>query len=447
VLKQQVLDLSRVDIEAADEEDVLLAPCDREPAAGGHGSQVAGMQPAVRVDRRGRGGGVIEVSVHDAVAAHEHLPVGRDHHLGARARQPSRGRDVLRRVTAPGQRDRAAGLGEPVAGQHGLEGQLAADALDERDRDIGRADDGGPQRRQVPLALRGGGQQRVVERRRAGQHRDPFPLHQAEDGGPVVHRHRQHRRAGDEGRDQPRLVAEDVEERVHDQVPVAPLEADELAPLHPRPDRPRVAHHDALGPPGGAGSEEDSAGVRPADHGLIGGAGIQEARRQVDDRHARLRSVAGVVGAEEVLLDEGELGPAAADHLGRLGGLVPGVDRDQHAAGGQQAEGCDDPPGAVGCPQGHPVTCPDPGLPERAGGHEDPAGQFPEREAGRPVDDGLVVPEAVSGRPDQLRDGLPAHAVPPTRSGFPGRSLTAVPPRSLRVPRPLAHALQCSFAY
>ena len=138
-------------------------------------AEVAGVQPAVGVDRLGGGDGIVEVALHDAVAAHQDLAVVGDAHLDAVARQAGGGGDVLERVAGPGQRH-GARLGQPVAGHQRLERQLVVHPADQLDRDVGGAGDTGPQRRQ--LALVGDGQQRVVQRRRAGQHRDPFRLNQ-----------------------------------------------------------------------------------------------------------------------------------------------------------------------------------------------------------------------------------------------------------------------------
>ena len=62
VPQQQVLDLGRVRVEAADDEHVLDAPDDAQVAVGVERAEVAGVQPSVGVDR-GRGRfGVVEVA-------------------------------------------------------------------------------------------------------------------------------------------------------------------------------------------------------------------------------------------------------------------------------------------------------------------------------------------------------------------------------------------------
>ena len=68
--QQQVLDLGRVRVEAADDEHVLDATDDAQVAVGVERAEIAGVQPSVGVDR-GRGRfGVVEVAAHHGVAAH-----------------------------------------------------------------------------------------------------------------------------------------------------------------------------------------------------------------------------------------------------------------------------------------------------------------------------------------------------------------------------------------
>ena len=62
---------------------------------------------------------------------------------------------------------------------------------------------------------------RLVQRRRTGEHRDRLGVDGAQHVIDVEHRLRVDRRAPHERRQAPRLVAEHVEERVHDQVAVA----------------------------------------------------------------------------------------------------------------------------------------------------------------------------------------------------------------------------------
>src|SRR5208282_2199094 len=87
-----------------------------------HGAEVAGVQPAVMVDRRAGGVGVAEVALHDEVAAGPDLADGpaRDRVAGAQVGDLDFGlRQGLAdsfgavggRVCGPGRGDGAAGLG------------------------------------------------------------------------------------------------------------------------------------------------------------------------------------------------------------------------------------------------------------------------------------------------------------------------------------------------
>jgi hypothetical protein len=60
VFIDHVLDLGRVGVEAADDEHVLHAIGDRDVAALIHHCDVAGVQPAVGVDRLGRALGIVD---------------------------------------------------------------------------------------------------------------------------------------------------------------------------------------------------------------------------------------------------------------------------------------------------------------------------------------------------------------------------------------------------
>ena len=60
--EQQFLDLARIDVLAAADDHVLEPALDRAVAALVHRAQIAGVQPAVGVDGRGRRAGVLEVA-------------------------------------------------------------------------------------------------------------------------------------------------------------------------------------------------------------------------------------------------------------------------------------------------------------------------------------------------------------------------------------------------
>ena len=71
--QQRVLDLGRVGVEAPDDEHVLDATHDAEPAGLVQLAEVTGAQPAVRRQHLARLLGVVEVARHDAAAAEQHL--------------------------------------------------------------------------------------------------------------------------------------------------------------------------------------------------------------------------------------------------------------------------------------------------------------------------------------------------------------------------------------
>src|ERR1035441_7557429 len=66
---QEVLDFARVDVLSPADDGVFGAAPETEIAIGTHGGQVARVQPAFRIDDRGRGFGIVVVPLHDQVAA------------------------------------------------------------------------------------------------------------------------------------------------------------------------------------------------------------------------------------------------------------------------------------------------------------------------------------------------------------------------------------------
>ena len=98
------------------DDEVLLAPGDREEPLVVEDAEVAGVQPAVLVDHLLGGGLVVPVALEDHVALDEDLAVRRDPDRAARDR-PAHGADLLRvgRVGV----GRGAGLGQAVALEDG----------------------------------------------------------------------------------------------------------------------------------------------------------------------------------------------------------------------------------------------------------------------------------------------------------------------------------------
>ena len=98
--------------------------------------------------------------------------------------------------------------------------QLVAHPLDQHHGYDGRAGDREPQRGQVALGAAGRVEQRLVERRRAREDRDPLRLDQPHRLVDVEGRDRVERAAGEQADHDADLVAEGVEERVDHQVAV-----------------------------------------------------------------------------------------------------------------------------------------------------------------------------------------------------------------------------------
>ena len=118
-------------------------------------------------------------------------------------------------------------------------------------------------------------------------------------------------------------------------------------------------------------------------------------------------SIADVVVAEEAVDGDEHAGAAAVEEVGRLGALVPGVDRHDHAAGGLQAEHGDDPLPHVGRPDRHAVARLEPGGDERAAGVDDRVAELPEGQPHVAVDQRLGVAEALGGRAHEAGRGAP----------------------------------------
>ncbi len=238
---QRLLDLGRVHVEPAADVHVLEPVGDSEVTAVVQPADVAGMQPAVRVDRLSRGGRVVEVPEHHVRPAEQDLPgrastaraaraalVAQVGLLAARSRDldlevrggPARGRGHGLRIVAWTAHGHDDGLGQPVCGEHGVEAQLGAHSLYQRYGHNRRSGDRQPEAGQVPAAPLLMIQDRGVDRWRSGKHGDPHRLDQAHRLAGVEHELRDDAGAGQQAREDPRLVAEAVKERVDDQVPI-----------------------------------------------------------------------------------------------------------------------------------------------------------------------------------------------------------------------------------
>ena len=146
-----------------------------------------------------------------------------------------------------------------------------------------RAGDREPQRRQVEVVDARMIEDRLVDRRRPGQHRDALvddALHHRVD---VEHRVRHDRRALDQAGEDAGLQAERVEERVDDEVAVAVPEPDHRRPRVVRLHARAVREHRALRPAGRARREEDVG------EGVAGERGARALRSPCRRRSRRRR--------------------------------------------------------------------------------------------------------------------------------------------------------------
>ena len=360
------------------------------------------MQPPVRVDGRRRLIGLVQIAAHDVVAADHNLTglaardlatlVVDDLHLDAGDGAARRVGDRLGIVVVPAHGRDAARLRQPVAGDDRLERELLAHPQDELDRCRRRARHRQAQAREVVLIASGMVEDRLVQRRRTGKDRDAVTGDAFEDLLRIEHGLRKHGRAHHQRRQPSRLVPERVEERIDDQVPVVLSQPDDFTPVAVCAQRLGVREHRTLGIPGSARREEDVGQVtgldrlRPSfgERGIDGRSCSQELAprprslgrftAQDDDRlevrklrvHVdRLPEQRDVVGVEEAGDRHQRLGPGLPEDVRRLPALEPGIERDQHRAGGVQAEGGHDPLPRVRRPDRHPVTTFDPHRQER----------------------------------------------------------------------------------
>ena len=195
---------------------------------------------------------------------------------------------------------------------------------------------------------------------------------------------RQHGGAADERREAASLVAEGVEERVHDQVAVATAQVRQVAPLGIHPQVLQMVHHHALGPAGGARRVDDVGDIGSAHRSFERTSRLHEPRLQIDGGHAG-RSVE--ILPQEALLDQHRLGTAAGDDVGGLGLLVARADRNHDAPGCEHTERCDHPIRGVGRPDRDPVALVHAKLRECACRTAHPISDLAERETQRTVDD------------------------------------------------------------
>ncbi|MDT4849749.1 hypothetical protein FQZ97_838770 [compost metagenome] len=212
-----------------------------------------------------------------------------------------------------------------------------------------------------------------IERGRPRQETDAILLDPSQHGFGVEGPLRQDGRATNEGREPTRLEAEAVEERVDDQVAVAWLQADDLAPVVEQAQVLAMGTEHALGVAGGAGGEHQvreavavEAGHPLGQHlvghlpgqvdealpGAIAAAGRFEDDGLLEVIERLSRQQVRVVTAEELANAEQHARPTASEDIRRLAALQARAQRHQHRPGHQAAEGGQQPVMAVRRPDG-----------------------------------------------------------------------------------------------
>ncbi len=139
--------------------------------------------------------------------------------------------------------------------------EVSVHALDQLDRDGGRTGDGQPQARQVGRGRVRMVEKGLVERGRARDHRDAVLGHVGDRLRDVEDGLRVDRRPRDQAGEDPRSIAEGVEERVDDEVAVATTQADQGGPVGEAPQVGCMGRKSTLGAAGRARGEEDVADV------------------------------------------------------------------------------------------------------------------------------------------------------------------------------------------
>ena len=166
---------------------------------------------------------------------------------------------------------------------------------------VDAADEADAQGREVDVAV-GRIEQRHEHRGRSRECAHTLPLDQAEEGFGVEHRQRKCSRALLEARHPPCLVSEAVEERVHDEIPIARPQAEMTGPAGEGEERRAVLQHHALRAPGGARREDHVGDVVRTDRrdatGRLVGIHRVGTRQVVVERHVAARSAESVDSVE-----------------------------------------------------------------------------------------------------------------------------------------------------
>ena len=388
VLSHQALNLCRIAVEAADDEHVFEPVGNAQIAALVEHADVAGVQPAVGVNRFQRRRFVVKVTLHHVVAAQQHLArlAGGDGvavfidaaHLGAGHGAAAGGGDGLGTVAGVTNGGTAAALGQAVGGGDVGNAQFFTHPRNQHRRHRGRASDGHAQRRNVEILQARVRQHGQKQRRRPRQKADAVVGDARQHLVGVKHLLRVDRGTLDKRRHPAGLVAKRVEKRVDDQVTVAGLQANHAPPDAERPNRWPVRRHHPLGAAGGAGGKHqvssavsrerllacldlrrwhlraDGQKVVPRHIARVAGVG-HKATAQHHDVLQRRRALAvqlrRKVLPQKVANAKQQLGAAALQNVGRFAALHAGVERHQHRASGVRTAGGHNPLVQIRCPQ------------------------------------------------------------------------------------------------
>ncbi|MNQ73226.1 hypothetical protein D3C85_879500 [compost metagenome] len=344
------------------------------------------MQPAVGVENFLAGFGVVEIALHQVVAANLHFTgnVGRlaaaavadTAHLHPRHRPATGVGDQFRRVAGPADRGEPTDFRQAIRGDDGGKAQFVAHAVDHLHRNRCRPGHRNAQGAQVEFTALRMGKQRLIQRRWPGQHGDAFALHAFEHGLHVEHLLRQEGAATHQRCQPAGLVAEGVEERIDDQVAIALAQTDDIAPVPHDSQVLAVAGHHAFGFTSGArGEQHVGQGLRA--NALFAGAQGQlrhigrQIHKPLPGQGARIgtthaddvaqgwqvfrRQHAGVVRAEEFADGKQYAGAAFAQDVAGLAALHPGIERHQGGTDTLQGASRNDPLPHVRRPDRHAV--------------------------------------------------------------------------------------------
>ena len=314
------------------------------------------MQPAFGVDGRRGGLWVIEIAEHDVRSAKQHLAGpgvgGVDAQFEVRYRAPARGghRDGV--VIGAAHGAESSRFGEPVGGQHDVEVEFVLHPFDQNHRHGRRPGDSESQRAQIEFTAGRVVEQRLVDRRRPGQHGDSHVLHHPHGLLRVEGELRNQRRAGLKAGQNSGLVPEVVEERVDAQIAVGSSHLAARRPRGRRRERLPVRTQHTLAATGGAGGEQDVGDVVGA---YCGRAGIHLRQRNSHPGHELVPGaviavegnthdvpqcgqgvpieVGHPVGTEEPAHPDQQRRLGAQQDIGGFGCGVAGVQRNQGRAG------------------------------------------------------------------------------------------------------------------